>query len=77
MDHPDYLVFDLDADPGETTPVRPGKEVMDAIFKAHAAKLLDIATTFRGNTSYAEGPTMVGSAPCCNPANAACRCTPN
>ena len=75
--HPNYLVFDLDADPGETTPIRPSKAVMDAIFTAHAAKLLDIATTFRGNTSYAVGKTMVGSAPCCNPANAVCRCTPN
>lgn len=77
VDHPDYLVFDLDADPSESTPVRPGKAVMDAIWTAHNALLADIANTFRGNTSYAEGPTMVGSAPCCNAANAACRCTPN
>ena len=72
--HPDYLVFDLSADPGETTPVRPGKAVMDEIWKAHNALLVDIATTFRSNTSYAVGPTMVGSAPCCNASNAVCRC---
>ena len=75
--HPDYLVFDLDADPSESTPIRPGRAVMDAIWAAHNALLKDIATTFRGNTSYAEGPTMIGSAPCCNASNAVCRCTPN
>ena len=77
VDHPNYLVFDLDADPSESTPVTPPAEVMDAIWKAHNALLVDIATSFRGNTSYAEGATMVGAAPCCNAANAVCRCTPN
>lgn len=76
VEHPNYLVFDLDADPGESTPIRPGKAVMEAIWAAHNAKLVDIATTFRSNTSYAQGATMVGSAPCCNGANAVCRCNP-
>ena len=73
--HPDYLVFDLDADPGETTPVRPGQAVMDAIFAAHAAVLHDIASTFMSAANYSSG-TMVEDAPCCNAANALCRCDP-
>jgi arylsulfatase A-like enzyme len=77
VDHPDYLVFDLDADPSESTPIRPPQAVLDAIYAAHAAKLLDIETTMRGNTSYATGATMIGSAPCCNASNIQCRCTPN
>ena len=76
VDHPDYLVFDLDTDPGEATPVRPGKAVMDAIWTAHRDFLNNIATTFRSNTSYAEGNTTVSAGPCCNPANAVCRCQP-
>ena len=75
-DHPEYLVFDLDADPGESTPVRPPADVLDAIFAAHRAFLADIHSTFRSNTSYATGPTTVSSGPCCNPANAVCRCDP-
>jgi hypothetical protein len=51
VEHPDYLVFDLDADPSESTPIRPPQDVMDTIFAAHAALLNDISTTFRGNTS--------------------------
>jgi arylsulfatase G len=75
VDHPDYLVFDLDADPGETTPVRPPAAVMDAIWKAHNALLADIASTFRSQVNWTSG-NMVNAAPCCNPANAACRCDP-
>ena len=71
--HPDYLVFDLDADPGESTPVQPGQAVMDAIYAAHRAILVDIETTFRSVANYSSG-TMVEDAPCCNPNNAACRC---
>ena len=76
VDHPDYLVFDLDTDPGEATPIRPGKAVMDAIWTAHRDFLHNIATTFRSNTSYAEGNSKVSAGPCCNPANAVCRCEP-
>ena len=74
IDHPDYIIFDLAADPGESTPVRPPQDVLDAIWSAHHALLADVANTFSSNTSYATGPTMVGSAPCCNAANAVCRC---
>jgi arylsulfatase A-like enzyme len=71
--HQDYLIFDLDADPGETTPVRPGPAVVQAIRAAHAAILHDIATTFRSVADYSSG-TMVADAPCCNATNALCRC---
>ena len=74
VDHPAYLIFDLDADPSESTPVRPGKAVLDAIWAAHNAFLVSINTTFRSVTSYESGPTMIGSAPCCNASNAVCRC---
>jgi len=75
VDHPDYLVFDLDADPGEATPIRPPPAVMDAIFAAHAAKLADIASTFKSVAQYDVGPSTVKSGPCCNAAFADCRCT--
>lgn len=74
VDHPGYLVFDLDADPGESTPVRPPQAVMDAIWAAHNAFLKDVHSTFRSNTSYAVGATTVEAGPCCNAANAVCRC---
>ena len=77
VDHPDYLIFDLDNDPGETTPVRPSQDVLDAIWAAHHALLVDINTTFRSPSDYSVGPTMIGDAPCCNPNNTVCRCTPN
>jgi arylsulfatase A-like enzyme len=77
IEHPDYLIFDLDTDPAESTPVRPPQAVLDAIWAAHHALLVDINTTFRSVTDYSEGPTMIGSAPCCNPANAVCRCEAN
>lgn len=76
ISHPDYLIFDLDADPGESTPVRPPQDVLDAIFAAHRAKLHDINTTFHSITNYSAGLTMAGSAPCCNASNAVCRCEP-
>lgn len=76
VEHPDYLVFDLENDPGEATPVRPGKDVMDAIWAAHHALLLDINATFRSVTSYAQGNTTISAGPCCDAANAACRCEP-
>ena len=77
IDHADYLIFDLDADPGEATPVRPPQAVLDAIWAAHHALLLDINSTMRSTTDYSVGATMVGSAPCCNGANAVCRCNAN
>ena len=77
VDHPAYLIFDLDADPGETTPVRPPPDVLDAIWSAHRAFLLDINATFRSTTDYASGPSTVASGPCCNPDNAVCRCHPD
>lgn len=76
VDHPDYLVFDLSVDEAEATPVRPGMAVMDAIYAAHKAKLDDIANTFKSVTDYSGGETMIAAAPCCNPANAVCRCDP-
>jgi len=74
VDHPNYLVFDLDADPGESTPVTPDAATMATIFQAHAAYLASITSSYRSVTNYTRGTSMVGSAPCCNPANAVCRC---
>lgn len=76
VQHPNYLVFDLLADPGETTPIRPSADIMDAIWKAHHAKLLDIQSTFKSVVNWTSGD-MIHDAPCCNPSNAACRCSPN
>lgn len=77
VEHPDYLIFDLDADPSESTPVRPPQAVLDAIWNAHHALLADVATTFRSTANYSTGATTVGSAPCCNASNAVCRCDAN
>ena len=73
VDHPDYLVFDLDTDPSESTPIRPPQEVMDLIYATHKEYLFNISSTFRSVTNYSSG-TMVGDGPCCNPNNAVCRC---
>jgi len=74
VEHPDYLVFDLENDPSESTPVRPPPAVLDAIWAAHHALLADVASTFRSTANYSRGATTVESAPCCNAANAVCRC---
>ena len=70
---PDYLVFDLDVDPAESTPITPSAAVMDAIWAAHNTLLLDIQNTFRSVANYSKG-SMVNDSPCCNATNAVCRC---
>ena len=72
VNHPNYLVFDLDSDPGESTPVTPPTQVMTAIYEAHRAYLLNISETFRSVANYSSG-TMVADAPCCNASNAVFR----
>ena len=76
VDHPNYLVFDLDVDPSESTPITLPQDIMDLIWKEHHAKLADINTTFQSNADYSTGSTMISAAPCCNPNNAVCRCEP-
>jgi arylsulfatase A len=77
VEHPDYLVFDLDADPGESTPITLPKSIMDTVWQAHHAKLLDINSTFYSEVDYSTGTDMISAAPCCNPKNAFCRCEPD
>lgn len=75
-DWPNYLVFDLTADPGESTPITLPSSVMDIIWSKHHALLLDINNTFKSITDYSSG-TMIADAPCCNAKNAGCRCIAN
>ena len=75
-DWPNYLVFDLTADPGESTPITLPASIMDIIWAHHHALLLDVDNTFKSITDYSSG-TMIADAPCCNANNAGCRCIAN
>lgn len=73
--HDPPLVFDLDADPGESTPVAPGDlpaGLLANITTMTAALLRDIATTLRSTANYTEGGQPAWA--CCNPDHVVCRC---
>lgn len=74
VQHDPPLIFDLETDPGETTPLANPPDGLVATFKAAlAAQLTNISSTYRSTADYSEGGWA--HAPCCNPNNAACRCT--
>ena len=73
IEHNPPLIFDLDMDPGESTPlVNPPKELLSAFTKALEEKMKDIKSSFRSIANYTQGG--VDAWPCCNSKNVGCRC---
>lgn len=71
--HEPPLLFDLDADPAEASPLNTTAfaEVLETIRALRHAKEESINTTFRSVTDYAQDDKFK---PCCNRTNVACRC---
>ncbi|XP_073516457.1 arylsulfatase G isoform X3 [Phyllobates terribilis] len=73
--HDPPLLFDLNRDPQEMTPVPHGSEeyeqLLPLISRAMAALQDDVRTDNVSTADYFQDPSV---APCCNPALAACRC---
>jgi arylsulfatase G len=74
IDHAVPLVFDLSADPTESTPLtNVDPRLYARAEELRAAKLADIYSTPRTNANFAEGTTA--DWPCCDPQHVVCRCT--
>jgi arylsulfatase A-like enzyme len=73
LDHDPPLVFDLDADPGETTAIDPPPGLVDAFNAARAALQADIANSFHTQSNYSSGGFDWWA--CCNATNADCQCS--
>ncbi|XP_073420928.1 arylsulfatase G isoform X2 [Dendrobates tinctorius] len=73
--HDPPLLFNLNRDPQEMTPVPQGskeyEELLPLISQAMAALHDDVRTDNVSTADYFQDPSV---APCCNPALAACRC---
>lgn len=77
--HDPPLIFDLDQDEAEGSPLNPASEEYHLIFKQVEKEremlLWDIATD---NVSTADYTVSQSTVPCCQPQNPACRChSPN
>eukprot|EP00047_Mylnosiga_fluctuans_P012367 m.25635 g.25635 ORF g.25635 m.25635 type:complete len:452 (+) comp4191_c0_seq1:2-1357(+) len=72
-EHNPPLIFDLETDPGETTPLaQPPSGLVQAMVAARLARLADIAGSFRSMANYSVGG--VDAWPCCKQGNVGCRC---
>ena len=75
--HEPPLLFDLTADPAESTPLDPSKSSVQAVIATitglRAAALKSASVTFHSFANYAE---VTADEPCCNKSNIAvgCRC---
>lgn len=70
--HDPPLIFNLTADPAESTPVTVGADVLAAIKAQRAATLADIAGTLKHPGHYDSGDKKDWG--CCNQESAVCRC---
>jgi hypothetical protein len=68
--HDPPLVFDLEADAGESMPVDPGPDVMAKIKAAHDAFWADVNSTLRSKTKF---DSSHDARPCGNKKSACCR----
>eukprot|EP00041_Stephanoeca_diplocostata_P014217 m.256064 g.256064 ORF g.256064 m.256064 type:complete len:566 (+) comp19624_c1_seq6:78-1775(+) len=71
MSHNPPLVFDLDKDPGESTPIKVSDAIYRQLAAAQSAKLYNISNTMRSETNYSEGGTAAWA--CSNHSSAVCR----
>ena len=69
--HDPPLLFDLEADPAESTPVM-NATLADMFVAARQAKLADSASTFRTASNYSSGGFAWWA--CCDATNADCQC---
>lgn len=73
--HDPPLIFNLDQDEAEESPLNPASKEYQLIFKQvereREVLLWDIAT---GNVSTADYTVSQSAVPCCQPQNPACRC---
>ena len=72
VSHDPPLVFNLTADPAESTPITVGADVLQRIDDARNAKLADIANTLSHPGHYDSGDKKDWG--CCNQKSAVCRC---
>jgi hypothetical protein len=68
------IIFDLSADPAESTPLSPPPPGLVAQFRtAFAAMWTNITSTMQSTPDYSGGGTA--ASPCCNGDHVVCRCT--
>eukprot|EP00927_Polykrikos_kofoidii_P056161 TRINITY_DN50327_c0_g1_i1.p1 TRINITY_DN50327_c0_g1~~TRINITY_DN50327_c0_g1_i1.p1 ORF type:complete len:538 (-),score=48.67 TRINITY_DN50327_c0_g1_i1:208-1821(-) len=70
IQHNPPLVFDIQADPGETTPIDPGSKILSEIKLAHDDFWADVKNTFRSKTDFS---MKESDRPCSNPRSSCCR----
>lgn len=72
IDHDPPLVFDLEADPGESTPLDAASipDVLDRVRAAFDAFWADVNSTMRSKTNFGKNEA---SRPCSNPRSTCCR----
>lgn len=68
--HDPPLVFDIHADPGETTPINPGSKILAEIKKAYDDFWVDVNSTLRSKTDFSGKES---DRPCSNPSSSCCR----
>ena len=75
--HDPPLIFDLDADPGESTPLTPSDSRYAGVLREVRAALTAVAASVAAdNTTVADYAQDPKNRPCCNPAHLFCACDP-
>jgi arylsulfatase A-like enzyme len=71
--HNPPLIFDLAADPSESTPVTLAPNALQTAITTWKSQMYNVSHTFRNIANYSEGG--IPSSPCCNSSHVLCRCT--
>ena len=72
LQHDPPLVFDLDSDPAESSPVQAPSQVLHQLEEARRHKVADIASSFQSQPLYEQGGRT--AQPCCNATSVYCGC---